>query len=104
MRTARAATLAFVAVLFGCSGSDPAARPDASGVVLAGVVEEAQDAPPYTYIRIRTADGTAWAAVPLAAVQTGSQIRIVNGVAMRNFEAPGLARRFDSIFFGALQR
>jgi hypothetical protein len=53
-----------------------------------------------TYLRVRTADGSAWAAVPLASVQTGSQIRIVNGVALKNFDAPGLARRFDAIVFG----
>jgi hypothetical protein len=104
MRSAVAMALALGATLGACRGSDPSARPEPKGVAIAGIVEEAHDAPPYTYVRVRTSDGTTWAAVPLASVQTGTQIRIVNGVAVKNFDAPGLARKFDSIFFGVVQR
>lgn len=95
---------ALVALLARCSASPPSDSPEPRGVQMTGIIEESRNAPPYTYLRIRTTAGSAWAAVPLSPVQGGSTVRIVNGVTLRNFDAPGLARRFDSIVFGVIER
>lgn len=104
LRASTGIALVLAALAAGCNGPAPTARPEPKGVMLSGIVEEARDAPPYTYLRVRTVEGSAWVAVPLASVQTGSQIRIVNGVALKNFDAPGLSRRLESVVFGVIQR
>jgi hypothetical protein len=53
---------------------------------------------------VRTDNGTVWAAVPVATVRVGATIRIANGVALKNFDAPGLSRKLDSVIFGVVQR
>ncbi|HEY5634728.1 MAG TPA: nucleotide-binding protein, partial [Burkholderiaceae bacterium] len=73
-----------------------------SARALSGQVLEAQDAGIYTYIRLKTATGEAWAAVNKAAVKKGETVTIGNPMEMRNFESKSLNRTFDRIVFGTL--
>lgn len=83
----------------------PAAQAPAQGEhPLQGQVAERVDAPPYTYLRLTTAEGERWAAVPQSEVAVGSQVSVANPLPMRNFESKSLKRTFDLVFFGTLQQ
>jgi hypothetical protein len=69
---------------------------------LTGEVVESRDVQGYTYLRIKTASGETWAAVPTSVVKLGSQIGIANPVTMQNFESKTLNKRFDKIVFGQI--
>jgi hypothetical protein len=70
--------------------------------VVKGEVLEVKDADPYTYLRLKTAQGETWAAVNKAAVAKGTQVTIENSMTLRNFESKSLKRTFDTIVFGTL--
>ena len=69
---------------------------------LQGEVLEAKTVEPYTYLRLRTAKGDVWAAVPQAPVRPGSKVAIFDPAEMRDFQSKGLNRTFDSIYFGVI--
>ena len=69
---------------------------------LHGKVLETMDAGPYTYLRLQTAKGETWAAVPKVAVQKGQQVTIQGPMTMTQFESRTLNRTFDTIVFGSL--
>ena len=69
---------------------------------LTGEVVESRDVQGYTYLRIRTASGETWAAVPTSVVKVGSQVGIANPVTMQNFESKTLNKHFDKIVFGQI--
>ena len=69
---------------------------------LTGEVVESRDIQGYTYLRIKTASGETWAAVPTSVVKVGSQVGIANPVTMQNFESKTLNKRFDKIVFGQI--
>lgn len=69
---------------------------------LQGEVLETKTVEPYTYLRLRTAKGDVWAAVPQAPVRPGSKVTIFDPAEMRDFQSRGLNRTFDSIYFGVL--
>jgi hypothetical protein len=71
--------------------------------VLAGKVLETMDAGGYTYLRLDTAAGPAWAAVEKSKVKKGDRVTVLGSVAMEGFESRTLGRRFDRIVFGALE-
>ncbi len=73
----------------------PAAR-------VAGEVVEIQNVEGYTYLRLKTAQGDTWAAVPTAAVKKGTRVAIDNPMVMNNFESKALKRTFDKVVFGTL--
>jgi hypothetical protein len=77
--------------------SAQAASPPLSGEVLETLPVEG-----YTYLRLKTKDGEAWAAVPSASVKKGAQVTIVDSMVMQNFESRTLKRKFDKIVFGSL--
>lgn len=79
----------------------PAPAPAAADT-LQGEVLEAKTVEPYTYLRLRTASGDVWAAVPQAPVRPGSKVTIFDPAEMRDFQSKGLNRKFDSIWFGVL--
>ncbi len=85
---------------------DPGAAPPAdeaqAGVSLKGKVLERIDAAPYSYLRLSTASGEVWAAVPQTAVGTGSQVTIADAFPMQNFESKTLKRTFEKVYFGTL--
>lgn len=72
---------------------------DASGA-LRGTVVERLDVPTYTYLRIRTPRGDAWAAIPTNPVAVGTEVTVLNGMPMTKFESKTLKRTFDVIVFG----
>lgn len=96
----RIATLALLlATLAFCAH----AAPSPQAAPLKGEVLETQDVEGYTYLRLKTAQGEAWAAVPTTAVKKGAQVTIANPMTMRNFESKTLKKTFDQIVFGQLE-
>lgn len=71
--------------------------PGQSGIK--GTVAETMDAAGYTYVKLDTADGPLWAAMPQSQVEVGQEITLSGGMEMQNFEAKTLGRTFDSIIF-----
>lgn len=79
----------------------PAAAPGA-GQGLSGKVLERIDAAPYCYLRIQTARGEVWAAVPEAKIEKGTEVTIANPMLMNNFESKTLNRTFAEVYFGTV--
>lgn len=75
------------------------AAPAAEG--LKGTVAERLEAPNYTYLRLTTAQGEAWAAVPTTTVAVGAEVVISNPMPMENFASKTLNRTFPLVYFGA---
>ncbi|MBK7292623.1 MAG: nucleotide-binding protein [Holophagaceae bacterium] len=69
---------------------------------LTGKVLERIDAAPYSYLRLQTARGEVWAAVPEAKLEKGAEVTIASPMLMNNFESKTLNRTFAEIFFGNL--
>lgn len=68
----------------------------------AGEVLETKDVASYTYLRLKTASGEVWAAVPRATVRLHEQVRITGANLMVDFESKTLKRTFPKIYFGSL--
>jgi len=69
---------------------------------VAGEVLETRDVESYTYLRLKTAQGETWAAVPTAAVKKGAKVTIDNPMVMNNFQSKALKKTFDKVVFGTL--
>jgi hypothetical protein len=69
---------------------------------LTGQVVEQLNAPPYLYIRIKTAKGDVWAAVPGAKIENGATVTVFSPMLMTKFESKSLKRVFDEVYFGTL--
>jgi len=67
-----------------------------------GEVLEVKEVDPYTYLRLKTAEGEIWAAVTRAPVKKGATVTIENAIVMNQFESKALKRKFDRIVFGSL--
>ncbi len=98
--------MALAVVALGCAveateTAPPARNTDSNR--LAGKVLETLDASSYTYVRFETPYGEAWAAVPQARLEIGSEIAIANPQAMSNFESKTLGRSFETIYFGTIE-
>jgi hypothetical protein len=78
------------------------AAPLSPGQPVKGEILETRDVDSYTYLRLKTADGEIWAAVPTTAVKKGAQVTIANPMTMENFESKALKKKFDRIVFGQL--
>ena len=87
-----AASLAFAAAPL------PAPSNDLKGTVL-----ETIDAGTYTYLRLKTASGEKWAAVPQTKLKKGAKTSVVGSMNMVDFESPTLKRKFPRIAFGTLE-
>lgn len=84
-------------------GTMPAApTPPAAGDGVTGKIVETMDSGGYTYLRLATAGGEQWAAVPQTKVTVGETVTITNPMVMNQFESTTLHRTFDSILFGSL--
>jgi hypothetical protein len=79
----------------------PAAMAQA-GAPVSGEVMEVQNVESYTYLRLHTAQGDTWAAVPTAKVAKGAKVTIDNPMTMSNFQSKALKKTFDTIVFGTL--
>jgi hypothetical protein len=79
-----------------------AARTAMAAGALRGKVLEKIDAAPYSYLRLSTANGETWAAVPQTTVPVGTNVEVANPMPMDGFESKTLRRKFDKLFFGTL--
>jgi hypothetical protein len=80
-----------------------AATEGESAVTVKGKVIERIDAAPYSYLRLSTASGETWAAVPQTATTVGSEVTVAGAFPMKNFESKTLKRKFDVVYFGTLE-
>jgi hypothetical protein len=78
------------------------AQPAAAGQEVKGKVLEKLDAPPYSYLKLQTASGEAWAAVPKAEVAAGAEVTVAGAVPMQKWESKTLNRTWDLVYFGTL--
>ncbi|HXD39767.1 MAG TPA: nucleotide-binding protein [Ramlibacter sp.] len=90
-----------VAAPFLWAADNKAASPAAAGPVT-GEVLEVRDVESYTYLRLKTAQGETWAAVPTAKVKKGAKVTVDNPMVMNNFQSKALNKTFDKIVFGTL--
>lgn len=79
----------------------PAAAPGTS-TALQGKVLERVDAPPYSYLKLQTAQGEAWAAVPKTEIATGAEVTVAGAMPMKDFESKTINRKFELVYFGTL--
>jgi hypothetical protein len=85
-------------------GAQPASSaPAAAGGTLSGKVTEKIDAAQYTYLKLQTAQGEQWAAVPQTATAVGTTVTVLNPMWMKDFKSQTLDRTWDRIAFGTLQ-
>jgi uncharacterized protein YdeI (BOF family) len=110
------AVLAVALAVAGCKKKEPASPPSAvpeagpaapgapgaQSASIKGKVLERLDAPPYSYLRLETAQGEAWAAVPKTEVAKGQEVTVAGAMPMTAFESKSLKRKFDMIYFGTL--
>lgn len=102
-------------LLVACNKSEPVAAPAATPATaeapkaaapvaggLSGTVEELLSAPGYTYLRLKTAEGEKWAAVPEAQLTIGQSVTLERPMVMKNFQSKTLNRTFDEILFAKL--
>ena len=93
------------AILGACSkSSSPIPAVTGTNTTITGTIVERLDGPPYSYLRLKTEKGEVWAAVPMAAVESGGKVTITHGAALRNFAAPRIGKKFDVVTFGTLER
>ncbi len=79
-----------------------AGAPEVAGASLKGKVLERLDAPPYSYLRLQTAQGEAWAAVPKTEVGKDAEVTVAGAMPMQGFESKTLNRKFETVYFGTL--
>jgi hypothetical protein len=79
------------------AGAAPQAAPALQGKVL-----ERLDAPPYSYLKLQTAQGEVWAAVPKTEIEKGKDVSVAGAMPMKDFESKTLSRKFDVVYFGTL--
>jgi hypothetical protein len=77
----------------------PAAAQPASQV-MQGKILEKLEAPPYSYLKLQTASGEVWTAVPATQVAVGTDFTVANAFPMQNFDSKALGRKFDVVYFG----
>ena len=106
--------LLILAASFGCQSKkseaivaapiSPAAgaMPAAATGGITGKVLERIEAAPYCYLRLETARGEVWVAVPEAKIEKGTEVTVVNPMLMANFESKTLKRTFAEVYFGNL--
>jgi len=105
------------AIVAGCAKKEtPAAQPaapapaqpqsvaasEAAPGAINGKVVETMDSAGYTYVRLKTAAGDVWAAVPQTKVALGSNVTLAGNMTLDNFESKTLKRKFDHIVFGTI--
>ncbi len=76
--------------------------PAAAANTVKGKVLEKLDAAPYSYLKLATASGESWAAVPQSATKVGEEVTVTVSAPMPNFESKTLNRKFELVLFGTL--
>ncbi|MGZ6126447.1 MAG: nucleotide-binding protein [Myxococcales bacterium] len=95
--------------LFACNKSAPPAAtaapqqtaPTASAGIRGKVLEKI-DAGQYSYLKLQTAEGETWTAVPKTDKEVGAQVVVANAVWMQNFKSNTMGRTWERIAFGTL--
>jgi hypothetical protein len=82
---------------------DAAAESGASASIQGKVLERLDAPPDYSYLRLETAKGETWAAVPRTEVAVGSAVTVTAAMPMNGFESKTLNRKFELIYFGKLE-
>lgn len=85
-------------------GTKPAPTMKAQAPVpggLRGKVLETHPAAGYTYLRLQTATGEEWAAIPKTDLKVGAEVTIANPAMMFDFPSKSLNRTFPKIAFGS---
>jgi len=86
--------------LFACDRAPEPARGTKATEVTGKALEQI-DAPPYTFLRLRTESGEKWVAVPVAKVDAARPVTVAGAVPLKDFEiAPG--RRVEVVYLGTL--
>lgn len=73
-----------------------------SSTAIKGKVAEKIDAAQYSYLKLQTADGEVWTAVPKTDKAVGAEVTVVNAAWMGNFNSKTLNRTWEKIAFGTL--
>jgi hypothetical protein len=84
------------------AGATTGAATGAAPAAVSGKVLETMDSGGYTYVKLATAGGAAWAAVPKATVKVGDPVTLQNPMEMRQFHSKTLNRTFERIWFAQL--
>jgi hypothetical protein len=101
-KTVMKPALVLAALLLTATGITAQAAPSAEALTVKGQVLEARDVDNYTYLRLKTAEGEIWAAVPTSTVKSGAVVTIGDAMMMENFESKALKKKFDKIVFGQI--
>lgn len=93
--------------LFACTKSaPPAAAPQQPATTasagIRGKVTEKVDAGQYSYLKLQTAEGETWTAVPKTEKGVGAEVVVANAVWMQNFKSNTMGRTWERIAFGTL--
>ncbi|MGZ6142674.1 MAG: hypothetical protein ACXWLM_05015 [Myxococcales bacterium] len=96
--------------LFACTKSAPpaTAAPTAqqpattASAGIRGKVTEKIDAAQYSYLKLQTAEGETWTAVPKTDKAVGADVVVANAVWMQNFKSNTMGRTWERIAFGTL--
>jgi hypothetical protein len=80
----------------------PPDTPPPPEATLSGTVKEHVEVAQYTYLRLATDGGEAWAAVYRAPVKDGTAVTVQRAVRLAGFHSRELNRDFDAIWFGVL--
>jgi hypothetical protein len=101
-----------VAAFVACKKPEPPAKPAAqagaptaaapASEVMRGKILEKLEAPPYSYLKLQTASGETWAAVPATQVAVGAEIGVANAFPMQDFESKTLNKKFQVVYFGTV--
>jgi hypothetical protein len=106
MRFALAISLAVCAACnasaAGSQEPTPAPRGEDPGSAVSGKLLERIDAGSYSYLRIASAAGEVWAAVPTTALPVGAPVSVEQPLWMQDFESKTLGRKWPRIAFGTL--
>jgi len=70
--------------------------------VLRGKIVEKLEVSQYSYLKLATASGDAWAAVQKTDKKVGEEVGVANAFPMQNFESKELNRKFDVVYFGSV--
>lgn len=71
----------------------------AQGAMHQGTVLDTMNGGGYTYIQLKEADKTIWAAGPQVAIAKGDKVEMQGQMWMKNFNSKTLNRTFDDILF-----
>ncbi len=71
----------------------------AQGVAHEGTVVDTMNGGGYTYVQIKEADNTFWAAGPQTEVAKGDKVAVVEQMWMNQFTSKTLNRTFDKLLF-----